>query len=203
MKCDIIKDLLPSYIEGLTSESSNEEIKAHLADCKECQDYYLEMTCEIKDELPVTEIKNLDYLKKVRKKYIRNAAIAVGGIAVILAIFISLFAVGFSVSSQDMAMTYEVKNNHLEINFQLKNGHDLMMRGGHFEPIYDDTHKVIGFKKYCKPAWIFNNPFDDVGSSFSLGMELPDPDRKDEFTNTLIIEFSDKTVKFVNGELVK
>jgi len=203
MKCDIIKDLLPSYIEEMTSESSNEEIKIHLTDCKECQEYYLEMTSEIKEELPVTEIKNLDYLKKVRKKYVRNAAIAVGSIAVILAILISLFAIGFPVSSQDMAMTYEVKNNHLEINFQLKNGHDLIWPVSHPEMIYDDNNKVIRMEQHCKPAWVFNNPFDDVGSSFSLGRELPDPEIKDGFTDTLIIEFADKTVKFVNGQLVE
>ena len=30
MKCCIVKDLLPGYIDGLTSEETNEEMKMHL-----------------------------------------------------------------------------------------------------------------------------------------------------------------------------
>ena len=33
MKCEIIRDLLPSYVDGLTSEESNREITAHVAEC--------------------------------------------------------------------------------------------------------------------------------------------------------------------------
>ena len=82
MKCDIIKDLLPSYIEGLTSETSNEEIEKHLAACEECRTFHQEMTGEIIEVLPVTEKKELDYLKKVRKNYIRKAAITAGSVVV-------------------------------------------------------------------------------------------------------------------------
>lgn len=203
MKCEIIKDLLPSYIEGLTSQTSNEEIDDHLAVCEECRTFYEEMKGEIKEKLPVTGVRELDYLKKVRKNYIRKAIIAAGSVAVILIILVSLFAVGFPVSSQDIDMKYEIKDNHLEINFELKNGHDLMPSLDRPEFIYDENRKVIGTERYCRLAWVFNNPFDDVGSRFSLGAQLPDPDAKDGFTDTIIIEFADKTVKFVNGELVE
>ncbi|MDD2498630.1 MAG: zf-HC2 domain-containing protein, partial [Desulfitobacteriaceae bacterium] len=33
MKCEIIKDLLPSYIDGLTSSESNLQIEEHLNNC--------------------------------------------------------------------------------------------------------------------------------------------------------------------------
>ena len=39
MKCEIIRDLFPSYIDGLTSEESNEAVEEHLEKCKECRDY--------------------------------------------------------------------------------------------------------------------------------------------------------------------
>lgn len=204
MKCDIIKDLLPSYIEGLTSENSNEEVEKHLAECEECRNFYVEMTGEIKEELPVTEAKELDYLKKVRRKYIQRTALAAGSVALILLLLVGLFAFGFPVSFEDMEMTYLIKDdNHLEIHFELKNGHDLIMRPLTPEFVYDENGTVIGIEQYCKPAWVFNNPFDDVGSSFTLGTELRNRDSKDRFSNTLIIEFADKTVKFENGELVE
>ena len=33
MKCEMIRDLLPLYIDGLTSEESNKEIDKHLKTC--------------------------------------------------------------------------------------------------------------------------------------------------------------------------
>ena len=86
---------------------------------------------------------------------------------------------------------------------QLKNGHDLIGRYEKPRFVYDDEHKLIGIEDRYRPVWVFNNPFDDVGSSFSLGTEIPIQESKEQFTNTLIIEYSDKTVTFINGELVE
>ena len=41
--CDIIKDLMPLYVEGLTSEETGREIEAHLEGCGECRDLYKRM----------------------------------------------------------------------------------------------------------------------------------------------------------------
>ena len=34
MKCEIIRDLLPLYCDGLCSEASKQEIEAHVAQCE-------------------------------------------------------------------------------------------------------------------------------------------------------------------------
>ena len=36
MTCSVVKELMPNYIDGLTSEETSEDIKRHLADCKNC-----------------------------------------------------------------------------------------------------------------------------------------------------------------------
>ena len=46
--CDIIKDLMPLYVEGLTSEETGREIEAHLEGCGECRDLYKRMKQEVK-----------------------------------------------------------------------------------------------------------------------------------------------------------
>lgn len=43
MNCDVIRDLLPLYIEKLCSAKSNEEVEAHLATCEDCQKEYLQL----------------------------------------------------------------------------------------------------------------------------------------------------------------
>ena len=32
LRCEIVQDLLPSYVDGLTSDETNEAVKDHLAD---------------------------------------------------------------------------------------------------------------------------------------------------------------------------
>lgn len=43
MKCEIIRDLMPSYIDGITSEESRQEIRKHLEECSDCRKYEASM----------------------------------------------------------------------------------------------------------------------------------------------------------------
>lgn len=77
MKCSIVKDLLSNYIDGLTSEETNAEIRKHLDDCVECRTDYEEMSAVIPQEIP-PEDKNVDFLKKLKIKMLRkNVMVAV------------------------------------------------------------------------------------------------------------------------------
>ena len=46
LNCEIIRDLLPSYIDGLTSQESNRLVEEHLESCAECREYLKEMQAE-------------------------------------------------------------------------------------------------------------------------------------------------------------
>ena len=52
MHCDIIRDLLPSYIDGLTSEASTKLVEEHLAQCPQCRSCYEAMKNEAYPALP-------------------------------------------------------------------------------------------------------------------------------------------------------
>lgn len=85
-KCQIVEDLLPSYIEGLTGEESNNLVEEHFRTCDICKKRMEKMS----DELTIEEInkKELDYLKKYNKK--RKRAILLGiiiGIGIVLIYF--------------------------------------------------------------------------------------------------------------------
>ena len=72
MKCEIIRDLFPSYIDGLTSKESNQTIEEHLEGCRECRRYLEEMQREIASEELTQEErkkrqKEIQPLRKVRK----------------------------------------------------------------------------------------------------------------------------------------
>ena len=38
LPCEVVKDLLPSYLDGLTSEGTSRLVKEHLEGCRECAD---------------------------------------------------------------------------------------------------------------------------------------------------------------------
>ena len=67
MKCCIVRDLLPGYIDSLTSEETNEEIKQHLKDCADSTTIYEQMTAMIPLELKEEE-KDIDFVKKLKSR---------------------------------------------------------------------------------------------------------------------------------------
>lgn len=98
LRCEVVRDLLPSYVDGLTSDVTNEEIASHLSYCKECERLYNEMKEPI--EMPM-ETKEMDYLKKVRQRTNKRIFI---GVTVIVALFfliigIRMYIVGSDVNS--------------------------------------------------------------------------------------------------------
>ena len=39
LHCDIIKDLIPSYVDEISSEETKKAVEAHLSQCQECRAY--------------------------------------------------------------------------------------------------------------------------------------------------------------------
>ncbi|MCM1440001.1 MAG: zf-HC2 domain-containing protein [Roseburia sp.] len=67
MKCDIIQDLLPLYIDNVCSEESKAYVEAHLASCEKCRN--IERTYRENAFMSEkVEIKQLDGLKKIKSK---------------------------------------------------------------------------------------------------------------------------------------
>lgn len=64
-ECDIIKDLIPSFVDGTLSDSANKFIEEHLKNCENC-----EKSLEIMKKKMILENDNdtIDFLKKYNKK---------------------------------------------------------------------------------------------------------------------------------------
>ncbi|MBR0434531.1 MAG: DUF4825 domain-containing protein [Lachnospiraceae bacterium] len=100
--CEVIKDLLPSYIDGLTAAVTNGVVNEHIKECESCK-AILESMKKGQEEAPevsAKDTKEIDFLKKNRK---RNIAILVGSIvaAVVLIfgiLFVRLQLIGNTVS---------------------------------------------------------------------------------------------------------
>ncbi|MCI8286925.1 MAG: hypothetical protein HFH89_04580, partial [Lachnospiraceae bacterium] len=66
MNCDIIRDLIPSYLDKVCSEATRQCVEEHLADCDTCREivsfYRTHMLSANK-----LERKSLDGLKKIKE----------------------------------------------------------------------------------------------------------------------------------------
>ncbi len=67
LKCAVVRDLLPNYIEKLTSEETNQEIEEHLSHCEPCTKVYDEMKTEVPSDSIMNEAKDLSkFLRKTK-----------------------------------------------------------------------------------------------------------------------------------------
>lgn len=82
LDCRIIQDLLPSYVDGLTSEYTNQVIEEHIKSCESCNQMLQRMQ-EPEKHMNSTG-KEVDYMKKVRRKMSSLLAISLISIGIFL-----------------------------------------------------------------------------------------------------------------------
>ena len=75
LTCAVTRDLLPSYVEGLTAPETNQAVEAHLSTCSECA-ALREALASPTEEDPQAA-REVDYLKKVKRRGWKRAALAV------------------------------------------------------------------------------------------------------------------------------
>ena len=87
LSCAIVEDLLPTYVEGLTSEETNMAVESHLASCPACAAKRAAMGAEDvpSEEAAEETTREVDYLKKVRRRGRRRIMLAVLSTLLVLA----------------------------------------------------------------------------------------------------------------------
>ncbi len=94
LPCEIVQDILPLYVDGLTSEASNHDIEEHLSECASCAALLETMKKEETGAISASEAdkerKQIDFLKKTRS---RNRTFILASLLAVIVIFV----VGISV----------------------------------------------------------------------------------------------------------
>lgn len=90
LDCDIVKDLLPNYIEKMTSNTTDQNIMEHLATCDDCNTVYFQMKENVPTEV-APETKQLKkYLNKTKYAYAATGLFAIGIIGILVSIIVNL-----------------------------------------------------------------------------------------------------------------
>lgn len=122
--CDVIRDLLPGYIDNILSDTGSELVKKHLEECEECRKIYTEMEEGIgKDDCSAHDAVVVDTLKKIRKRTNR-LKITIGLLVGILFVFLISFALNIYVIGKPLGtgymsipdVTYNEETGQLTVN---------------------------------------------------------------------------------------
>ncbi|NLM21698.1 MAG: zf-HC2 domain-containing protein [Peptococcaceae bacterium] len=201
MKCEIIKDLLPSYIDGLTSSESNLEIEKHFNNCPQCKEIFEQMKAEIKVENIEYNKEKIKPFKKLNRKVFKAVLITLTVCALAVASFFYFFVFGWKVNSGDMDIEYVYKDDKILFEFELTNGRVL----NPWIHLDEDNIDV----KTIKFTECFSCVLDDRGehpNKFLYGIHCTDnKGDKVQFTkdDCLIIQFKDKTETFYLREIAQ
>ena len=104
LTCGVVRDLLPSYVEGLTSTESNTAVERHLSGCPDCAQLRTALAGAPKQAAP-EDAKEVDYLKKVKRRGWRRvaAAVAVTVLLFTAGVAAKLFVIGTPIQTQGMS----------------------------------------------------------------------------------------------------
>ena len=86
LACELVEDLMPSYIDGLTSEVTNGALREHLAHCDRCKAKLENMKEPYSQDKIEAEKKEIDFLKKTRKRNIKAVIFSIISVVLVAAI---------------------------------------------------------------------------------------------------------------------
>lgn len=209
MKCKIVRDLLPSYIDGLTSQESNQAVEEHLSWCEECREYFEAMREETNPkEAVLLDTKVLEAQIRPFKK-LRRVVFGILAAVCILGILLEslqiYYTTGVTPSSQDVNVTYEKTGNMVSVEIVPKKDNIYIEAGvcneeeGTYVGAEDGMGDTLLLIKYRKSP--FGNDYKVLGQANSFQYNFVDENtvkKRDgsgevelDGSETIKIQFSD------------
>ncbi len=103
LTCGVVRDLLPSYVEGLLGEESRQAVDRHLETCPECTARRDAMSAPAEARTPEAA-KEVDYLKQVKRANRKRVIISVLATAagLLAALALKVFVIGTPLQPQSV-----------------------------------------------------------------------------------------------------
>ena len=164
LPCAIVRDLLPSYVDKLTEEETTLAVKEHLEHCPRCLQQYETMLEG--EESQNNEVKEIDFLKTVRKKNRKKIILAIViSIVVVLGIFgTKLFLIGTTADSESVAVQITQVSNVEAISVSFFNMDSANALTDINIKTVDDVIEITGRKVLVSPF----NPSEELTVSLNL-----------------------------------
>lgn len=121
IKCEMIQDILPLYVDGLTSDVTNQEIEEHVAECEVCKAMLNHMREPEIVEEKVNEKEKIDILKVIKKQNRKHVFISVLIICTLLVVgfFVKIFFIGSDARAESVICTVRKIDDKFHIEASL------------------------------------------------------------------------------------
>lgn len=115
LPCEVVRDLLPSYVDGLTCRTTNELVEGHVETCASCRAALDAMRAPEAEPEKTGEVREINYLKKNKR---RNRAVVLWSFAgaLLLAfavLFVRAFVIGEELRGSAILRDVQVEGNRL------------------------------------------------------------------------------------------
>ena len=187
-KCDVVQDLMPSYVDGLASESTAKIIEEHVKECDACRNMLESMKADngMTPQAAETDRKEIDFLRKSRKRGKRAVALGVI-LALVLAAAVAgakLYLIG-SEYNGDMACDFDITGSDMTVgataadsmhvirgmDFTMENGTVIGTARAVMPGIYHSSGTFSGYEADDENV-AFNVVTCDWSGSFSFDEEI-------------------------------
>ena len=193
LTCAVVKDLLPLYIDKLTSDETNELLEEHLESCQECKELLNKMSnleiSHIDNNEMLEEKAEIDFLKKTKKSYMKKiiSSILIVMVIVVCLVVGKLYIIGSEIPADNVETTININGNQLDIqangapymkrinniSFTEKDGVITISYNGvkskHYHKIFNDTYvanqKITSVMNGDKIIWANGINIDDRTSN--------------------------------------
>ncbi|MGE7925837.1 zf-HC2 domain-containing protein [Viridibacillus arvi] len=211
MNHNVFKDLVPSYIENLTSEETNKQIEKHMEQCEDCRQFVKDMQEDLlvgRTREQEKEDKNIDYLKKVRSKNRKKIFTIVGTLLSIFFIIsigcYILFAHMWIADEKDVQTTVQRQGTTVTLSFQTKNDNRYLLSMGRSEHNYRNHITIYEkWNDFSEAAKLFNGRSNVTYTFLDENTLLLDNGNEKTLTDKdkIYIMYKDRTEEIVVKDL--
>jgi|GEM_PF-4170144 Predicted integral membrane protein len=167
IKCDVVKDLMPLYIDDVCTAESKKLLEEHIAECTECNNELKKMKDELPDSNNMKYATEIDVFKKIKK---RNRLQILFCLAIPALLFCSLwFLVNYEPKNineilSDKINEYNAYDNNYTIEKAERTGFLVEESSLMFA-----TDKILGF---CEHVWQNKNVEVSIAKETNNGLLL-------------------------------
>ncbi|MCG3088340.1 zf-HC2 domain-containing protein [Sporosarcina cyprini] len=212
MNHHVFRDLVPSYIENLTSEETNRQMEEHMRECEACREYLNEMQEELsveRTEEQRKEKRNIDYFKKVKSRNKKKLLTIVGSLLSIFLIigigWYIIFVHMWIVNEKDVKLAVTQQDQTVTLSFHTKHDNRFIIPIEHSGA---DSNMIVVYEKWNDFSEASNLLQDGSNVRFTFVDENTlllhnGKERKLTEKDKLYIQYKDRTEEILLKDLYK
>lgn len=165
LNCAIVRDLLPTYVDGIASDETVNAVDRHITSCGDCKEALRLM--KEPESSAAKDASEVDDLKKVRRNG-RRKSLIVGIVLMLLGLSIfgfRIFYVGHSADASDILFDVSVDGSDMKLTARLASSGLGVSR-----VTFADSDGMVQVMVYTAPKAFFNH--GDFTASYTASSEI-------------------------------